>query len=214
MFDRNGTSPADGIALMLDMQELLEQNPVAGLSAIAQSFGIDLAATFGGNAAGQQQQAENGAQRAVDPNVAALVAQNRQLQQRLVARDTQDRRESERQQTLRRQEASESVQKWSEGKEHFARTDVRKAMSALYAQGLATDLDHAYEQACNAIPEVRALLKAEADKKALAEQAKSVADAKRAIPGRAGTRTAVPVKAGRWDADEALEATYDSIAAA
>lgn len=211
VFDRHGITPDEGIGLMLDMQDMLDRDPVTGLSAIAETYGIDLAATFGGTQSGQQQQRV-----ATDPAVKQVLDQNRQLQQRLAERDTAEKRQQESQTQARRQEAVTEVQRWGADKPHFTNPEIRKAMSALYANGLATSLDNAYEQACYANPSIRALIEADAKKAAetanLAEQAKVVGDAKRARSVNLGTRSARPAKAAsRWDDDTALEATFDAV---
>lgn len=209
IFDQHGLDAHEGLSLLLDAQELLDQDPLHGIAAIADKYGIDLAATFG---TGQRQQTQGGA---VDPQVTQrltqLEHQNRTLQQQLTLRDNTARSVAERETLARREEAKTTVATWSEGKTHFAREDVKKLMGTLLGNKSANDLDDAYDQACHAIPEVRTLVTADASRKTLAEQARAASDAKRNRGVNAGARPGKPAKTGSWDDDSALEATFDRI---
>lgn len=206
MFDRNGFAPIDGIKKLFEAQALLEQNPVEGLAAIADQFGIDLAATFGGQA---------GEQGAVDPHAQQILNQNRILTQRLAQLENTQKAQAERDAQARRLEAKSTVEKWSEGKTHFAREDVKKLMGTLMGNGSAKTLDEAYEQATYAIPEIRSLVLADQkkaeDAKKLADDAKAAADAKKAKGMNGGSRPGQPAKGTKWDDDAYLESVLDRV---
>ncbi len=198
MFDRNGFAPIDGLQKLFEAQSLLEQNPVQGIMAIADQFGVDLAATFGGT--GEQ---------AADPQSQQLVHQNRLLTQRLAQLENTQKAQAEREAQARREEAKSTVAKWGEGKTHFARDDVKRLMGTLMSNGSAKTLDEAYEQATYAIPDVRSLILADQkkaeDAKKLAEDAKAAAEAKKAKGMNGGSRPGQPAKGTKWDDDAYLE---------
>lgn len=207
VFDRNGIAPIEGLNKLFEAQELLEQNPIQGVMAIASQFGIDLQATFGGQ--GQDGQAG-------DPQSQALAYQNRVLQQRLAQVENTAKAQADREQQARRVEAQSAVEKWSAGKTHFANSEVKTLMATLMGNGSASTLDDAYDKACHAIPSIREIITAEARKadeaKKLEDAAKAAADAKKARGMNAGNRPGKPAKGGKWDDDASLEATYDRIA--
>jgi hypothetical protein len=206
MFDRNGFAPIDGIKKLFEAQTLLEQNPVHGIAAIADQFGIDLAATFGGK--GEQQGNS-------DPRVGQLEQQNRQLNQRLAQFENTQKANAEREAQARREEAKSTVTKWSEGKTHFAREDVKKLMGTLMGNGQAATLDEAYEKATYAIPDVRSQVLADQkkaeDTKKLADDAKAVAEAKKAKGMNGGSRPGQPAKGTKWDDDAYLEGVLERV---
>lgn len=211
VFDRNGFSAIDGLGKLFEAQELLEQNPLQGIAAIAQQFGVDLAAVYGGQP-GQQPDPN-----AVNPQVQQLTQTVRNLEQKLAQRENTERAQAERDTQARREEAKSQVTKWSEGKTHFANESVRTLMGTLMSNGQAKDLDAAYDQACHAIPEIRQALTAEAEKaaatKKLADDAKAAADAKKARGVNTGsTRPGAKASGGKWDDDDYLEATLSRIA--
>lgn len=216
VFDRHGIAPHEGISLMLDMQDLLDKDPRAGLSAIAQTYGIDLATEFGSQQPGQQTQGRS-------PEVAQLQQTVRQLQQQLAQRDNVTKVREQREAAARRTEAKSAVDKWGEGKEHFASPDVKKLMGTLLGNGTATDLDDAYDKACHAIPEIRQKLneaaqkaaeeqRKTAEKQRLADEAKAAADARKNRGINGGGKAGHKASGGRWDDDEALSATFDRVA--
>lgn len=207
MFDRNGFAPIDGIKKLFEAQAALERDPVTGLVAIADQFGIDLQATFGGQA---------GEQGAVSAETQQLQHQNRMLTQRLAQFENTQKAQAERDAEARRTEAKSTVAKWSEGKTHFAREDVKKLMGTLMGNGSAGNLDDAYEQATYAIPEVRALVLADQkkadDAKKLADDAKAAAEAKKAKGVNGGSRPGQPAKGAKWDDDSYLDSVYERAA--
>lgn len=210
VFDRNGFNAIDGLNRLFEAQERLEQDPLQGLAAIAQSFGIDLAAAFGGQP-GQQMDPN-----AVPPQVQQLTQTVRQLEQKLAQRENTERAQAERDTQARREEAKSQVTKWSEGKTHFANEAVRTLMGTLMSNGQANDLDDAYDKACHAVPEVRQAITAEAEKaavaKKLADDAKAAAEAKKARGVNAGSRPGKPAAGGKWDDDSYLESVLSRVA--
>jgi len=207
MFDRNGFAPIDGIKKLFEAQAMLEREPVQGLVAIADQFGIDLAATFGG---------QGGEMGAGDPATQQILHQNRILTQRLAQFENTQKAQAERETEARRSEAKSTVEKWSEGKTHFAREDVKKLMGTLMGNGAAKTLDEAYEQATYALPEVRALVLADQkkadDAKKLADDAKAAAEAKKAKGMNGGSRPGQSAKGAKWDDDSYLESVLARVA--
>lgn len=207
MFDRNGFAPIEGMKKLFEAQQVLEQNPMQGIAAIADQFGIDLAATFGG----QQTEGQGG-----DPQVANLQQQVRQLEQRLAQNQNTQRARDEREAEVRRSDAKAEVAKWSEGKTHFAREDVKRMMATLMGNGQAKTLDEAYEQATYAIPDVRNLVLADQRKaeeaKRLEEDKKAAAEAKKAKGMNGGNRPGAPAKGTKWDDDSYLEGVLERVA--
>lgn len=171
IFDANGVSAEQGLDLLFSAQRMLDSDPMKGIAAIAQSYGIDLAQAFGAQGNG-------------DPQMRSLQAQVSHLTNQLTQRDNQSRMSQERQNQARASEVQSQVQAWGQDKEHFARDDVRNMMGTLIQSGQATDLDAAYEAACHAIPEVRAAIaeKSKAEQEVKAQKARDAAikDAKKA----------------------------------
>lgn len=216
VFDRNGVSFTDGFHTIMAMQNLLEQDPVKGLAAIAQTFDVDLAKAFGGQAQ-QQHQPDAQPAAAANPELSRLQTKIDKLegilteqQRATIAAQTAE--------TRRLVEASaQEIAKWAEGKAHYE--DLKPAMAKLFETGAADTLDEAYEMAIAKSPDIRTQIEAsrEAEKtaKARAEQEKAVAAAKRAAKTNAGgNRPAKTAPTGKWDSDTNLAATYDEVTAA
>jgi hypothetical protein len=214
-FARHGVDPQAGISRLLDVQDSLDNEPYAAIAAIAEAYGVDLAAF-----AGQHQQQyvdEQGNPVQPDPVISSLQQEVRQLTQRLTERERTELRERERQtQDLQRQ-TDEEVGKWANGKDYFDEPAVKQMMAAAIGNGTAETLDEAYDMACNAIPSIRQKIrdgerKAE-DAKRAEEQRKKAAEAKRANTVNVGSsaRRVASVPSGKWDSDSYLENTYDRV---
>jgi hypothetical protein len=199
MFDSRGMSRADGVATLLQAQAALDNDPVRALAAIADSYGINLAATFGQDNPGS-----------------AEVGQLRQtvfaLQQQLASRESAERYAAEQQEHQLREQTQTEVQTWAEGKDHFQA--VRGAMASLMQTNPSASLDDLYEMACNAIPEVRAKVRAAEDAKRREEQQRHASQAKRVGALNVGTgKRAVRAPAGKsWDDDSYLDSVFDRVA--
>lgn len=195
VFDRHGVDFQKGFEALMHAQTVLDQNPVQGLALIAQTYGLSreqLAQAFG--AAPQEGQQAN-------PEVQSLRQQVAQMQHVL---NDQQRSQLAQQTAAQRQQAEwaeQTIGEWADGKEHF--DTVRKTMASLLSSGDATDLDTAYDMACNAHPEIRQELtkaqKAAEAAKAREEQAKAAAEAKRAAKTNVGKKTGKPAKSGSWE---------------
>lgn len=205
VFDRHGMTPEQGFERLVYAQQVLDQNPLQGLAAIAQSYGIDLAKAFGG----QQAQQPN------DPRFAALQSE---LEQARAILTNQQRDQTAAQMRAERDAeawAAKTVEEWVVGKEHFdlVREDMQKLLSA----GVAENLDEAYETAILRNPELRekveAAKRAEADKKAQEERERAAKEAKRAAKVNTGNKPAIPKPKGKWDNDDWLSSAYDAVTA-
>lgn len=204
VFDRNGVTFEDGFNRLMAAQELLERDPLKGLAAIAQTFGVDLVKAFGGQAQGQRPQ---------NPEVSHLQRKISQLEGMLTS---QQRNQYAQQIAEQRQILSATEQQvaaWSEGKEHFE--TVRQKMAQLINSGLANDLDDAYEQAIMLDKDIRQQVEAkrEAERQAKEREAqeKAVQQAKRAAKTNTGKRSARPNPGKNWDDDAYLSSLYDSV---
>ena len=171
IFDANGVGVEQGLSALLNAQRMLDSDPMQGIAAIAQAYGIDLTQAFGPQGNG-------------NPQMQALQAQVSQLTNQLTQRDNQSRMSQERQNQARMSEVQSQVETWGQDKEHFAREDVRNMMGTLIQSGQASDLDAAYEAACHAIPEIRSAIaekaKAAQEAKAKKERGAAIKDAKKA----------------------------------
>lgn len=203
-FDRHGVSFEQGMASLMAAQDLLDRNPLQGLAAIAQTYGINLPQAFG-----QQQQN-------MPPEIQRLIAENQRLQalathhqrEQLAAQKAEDRQLSE--------WAASEIATWSDGKEHF--DAVREDMKVLLESGRANDLDDAYEKACYANPEIRQTMLAAQKAKEADDQRKAAElaakDAKRKAQTNAGSRGARPAVTGSILDDDAMSARFDAIVGA
>lgn len=203
-FDRHGVTFEQGMTSLMMAQDMLDRNPLQGLAAIAQTYGVNLAQAFGP------------AQQAVHPDIQRLIAENQQLKastthhqrEQLAAQRAEERQLSE--------WASNEIATWSDGKEHFEA--VREDMQVFLKEGRATDLDDAYDKACHANPEIRQ--KVTAAQRAKEAQAQREAaelaakDAKRKAQTNTGNRPARPAPSGSILDDDAMSSRFDAIVGA
>jgi hypothetical protein len=163
-----GLDEFSGIQTLLAAQDVLERNPVEGLTHIARSYGVDLRAL-----AGQAIQQPSGLEGQRAPTVAPelqtvlqpLVQQVQTLQQQL----QQSQQQSEQQKVT---EAQAEVQAFASDPNHLYFDNVREQVAALLSAGQAQTLAAAYEQAIWASPEIRPLLLADQAKAQQAEAQK------------------------------------------
>jgi hypothetical protein len=215
-FSRHGVDPQAGIARLLDVQARLDHDAYDGIAAIADIYGVDLAAF-----AGQQQQYQDPQGNPVqpDPYVQSLEQRLNQLTQRLTEREKSENREREQQTHQLQRQTDEEVGKWANGKDHFDEPAVKQMMAAAIGNGTAETLDEAYDMACNAIPSIRQKIreverKTEEAKRA-EDQRKKAAEAKRANTVNVGSsaRRVASVPSGKWDSEAYLENLYDRTSA-
>ena len=206
LFDASGVSVTDGLPMLFEAQRLLDKDPMQGIAAIAQNYGIDLPRAFG-------PQAEGG-----NPEVAGLQSQVAQLQNQLQQHENRQKMANSREDTARMSEAQQILQEFGKDKPHFEREDVRNMMGTLISNGQAVDLASAYDAACHAIPEVREELakQAEAEREAEAKKQREAAvkDAKRVAKSYLGSKTTGVSSKGTSPNDDAyLGAVFDQAVA-
>jgi hypothetical protein len=212
-FSRHGVDPQTGISRLLDVQARLDHDAYDGIAAIAEIYGVDLAAF-----AGQQQYVdEQGNPAQADPIISEMRQELRQLKQQLTERERKEAQEAERQTQELQRQTDEEVGKWANGKDYYDEPAVKQMMAAAIGNGTAETLDEAYDMACNAIPSIRQKIregerKAEEAKRA-EEQRKKASEAKRAQTVNVGSsaRRVASVPSGKWDSDTYLENVFDRV---
>ncbi len=144
-----------------------------------------------------------------------------EVQQRLAAIESRYEQEAQQRAIQQQNQITADIQAFGNETDKASGTlahpyfnDVRKHMAALMAGGLAETLKDAYEQACGAVPTIRAELQREAERKAADQRKQAVEKAKRAggsitgSPGVARSEAHVSQSARNdllknWDALEA-----------
>lgn len=204
LFDRQGVDFKSGLERLLHAQSVLDQNPLQGIAAIAQTYGVDLAQAFGGQP-----------QQAVNPEFARLQQELNQAKAVLTNQQREDMARKAREERELSTWAAQQVEAWRGDKEYL--DEVQPIMQKLLEAGVATDLDDAYQTAIYRHPEVRAKIEAakqaEIEAKSRAEQEKALKEAKRAARINTGDRPAMPKPQGKWDDDSYLAQVYDAVAA-
>ncbi len=216
VFDRNGMDFVEGFHVLMQAQNLLESDPLKGIAAIAQTFGVDLAKAFGGQAPqdGQPQPAPTPEIQRLEREVSQLRGILTEQQRATIATQTAEARRMV-------EASSQEIGTWSQDKPFHE--DLAPTMAELFKQGVANTLDEAREMALIRHPDIRQKVEASrkeaeaattlaAQKKAREEQEKAVAAAKRAAKTNGGNRAAAAAPTGRWDDDKNLGAIFDSVA--
>lgn len=159
---------------------------------LAQTYGVDLNGLT-------DEQAQ------IDPNLAAL-------QQQVAALQGQLQQGVQQQEQAAQQEIQSELQVFQSDPKNIYFNDVRQHMAALLRQGVAKDLNDAYEQACYANPAVRNALAEQQriadEKKRISEAQQKAANAKRAafdVNGKGAVETGKTKKSLR----DSLEEAYD-----
>jgi hypothetical protein len=190
-FQRNGLEPADGIARMLSVETMLEQDPVGAIHQIAKAYGVDLS---GSQSATQEPGQESGEVRALKTKISQLERMVGETASKVTARE---RSEQEREQT----ELASTIEKFSKDKPHFEA--VRTVMAGLMTSGAAETLEDAYDMAIHANKSIRASIEAEsrkeAETKAAEEAKKKATDAKKLGSLNVKSSSASPAKRGSWE---------------
>lgn len=163
VFQNNGLQPHDGIARMLAVNEMLEQNPRAAIAQIAKAYGVDLSG--------------EGTQEATPENarIAELEARLAKTESHLTA---QQRQKVEADNAVLAREIAD----FAKDKPHFE--TVRRTMAGLLHADSALSLQDAYDKAIYADPTIRQSLQVDAQKatedKRKADEAERVKKAKAA----------------------------------
>lgn len=174
VFKANNLEPAQGVARLLEVQSMLDKDPVAGVREIAKAYSVDLA-----EFAFEDLQ-ENA------PEITSLQNEISELKQRLEARDRADQEQAQQQYQSQVNQMNELVAQFSADKPHFDRLSpvidinikaIREREPGLQAREV---LEKAYNAALYQDDELREEMQkkhiAEAEKAAL-EKARKAAEA-------------------------------------
>lgn len=196
-FESKGINAAEGVRRLLQAQELLDTDPIAGIEAIAASYGVNLATLANGSN-----------------------EQITQMQRELAALRTEQRLREQRQQAHTIQTLEDRIAKWAENKEHYSdlEQDILATIPAIDRTGKTEEqiLDEAYDKAVWANAKTRETLLAKQREAQEAEKAKMqrVRDAKKNRGLNAGA-TGLPFelneKFDRRNIDH-MSRLYDSLA--
>lgn len=190
-FRRNGLQPHDGIARMMAVHNMLEQDAPTAIKQIAEAYGVDLS-----NGAADTQGNEGPEVRSLKAEIQNLKRQVGETVSKVTARERSD---FEREQA----ELASTIEKFSKdpARPHFEA--VRKVMAGLMTSGAAETMEDAYDMAVHANKSIRETLDADkrkADQEKQAEEAKKKADAaKKAASLNVRSSNASPAKKGSWE---------------
>ncbi len=163
VFQKNGLQPHEGIARMLAVNEMLENNAPAAIREIARVYGVNLQGETATDA-----NPEN-------PRIAELEAQLSKISSHLTAQQRQ-------QLNAENDALAREIADFAKDKPHFE--SVRKVMAGLMSSGAVETMKEAYERAVYADPTIRQSLLAEeqakAETKRKADEAERVKAAKKA----------------------------------
>jgi hypothetical protein len=172
VFQRNNMDFQSGVKALLNAQIALEQNPVAAIQHLASAYGVDLPKLFGG----QDGQASG------QPQIAALEAQVRNLQQQLQETSQRVMTQAQRDSQAQLQTLESVVADFTKDKPDFDQieADVMAMIPVIRQQKPDASprdlLSEAYERATWVNPEARAR-RLEAERKAA--EAKAAEEAKK-----------------------------------
>jgi hypothetical protein len=183
VFQKNGLQPHDGIARMMAVNEMLEQNPRAAIAEIAKAYGVNLQGQT------DEQNATPESQR-----IAELEARLARQESHLTAQERQ--REAAESNTLAREIAD-----FAKDKPHFE--TVRKVMAGLMSSGAAETMQDAYDRAVYADPTIRQSLLAEEQGKA--EEARKAAEAERVKAAKKAAGVNVKSSPGQTNSVRSLD---------
>lgn len=180
---KNGIDETEGIKRLLAAQDFLDRDPLSAIAWLAQAYGVDL----------QNMNATQPARPQADPMLTQLSQKVSALQSNIEQRETRE---------LQSQiEAFKSAQ----GHDHFE--DVKETMGKLLINGLAGDMEEAYQMAVWQTPSIREKLMAAqtANQQSAADKAKQQAErAKKAAISLSGSPAhgASPVPKQDYDSVE------------
>lgn len=163
VFQKSGLQPHDGIARMMAVNEMLEQNAPAAIREIAKAYGVNLSGDAEQNATPESQR------------IAELEARLAKTESHLTAQQRQ-------QVNAENATLAREIADFAKDKPHFE--SVRKVMAGLMSSGAAETMQDAYDKAIHADPTIRQSLQVEAqaaaEAKRKADEAERVAKAKKA----------------------------------
>lgn len=210
MLKIRGLDEAQAIQSLFAAQDLLERNPLEGLSYLARSYSVNLAqlAQMSGQGQGAQQQALPPA------HLQPILQQVQTLQQQLDARTQAD-------EAARLGEATSQIEAFRSDPANPYFDNVKSRMQALIASGQASTLAEAYETACWVDPEIRPLLiqqnqaqaQAKAQGQAERERAARAKQAAGSVTGAPGGATKLTPAGSTGSIRDDLRAAWDSHAA-
>lgn len=209
-FDRHGLTPMQGFEKLLDVQDMLDNNPEGAIIAIAQGVGVDLYAMLGVQRQGQAP---------VNAQHRDLLIENRNLNNAAQRNEAAAKMQAERDGTVAQTEQKAHVSSWMSEQEHGTNEIVQLAMARYITNGKAQGTgDDLLKSAYDLVVEDMGLTYGtkKTDEQTKQDTAKSIATAKRNVRsnnvGKGGKKEAAkPAVAKKWDDDDALGAIYDKV---
>lgn len=144
------------VQALVTADQMLRTNPQQALAMIAQQYGIPLNQAAPNTAQQQGYTPQN-----LPPEIQGLVQEVSTLKQTLTAQQQQA-------ENARRQEVANTIEAFASDPAHVYFDNVKDQMAVFIQSGQAADLKSAYDMACWANPEVRAVLQQENQRKAQA----------------------------------------------
>jgi hypothetical protein len=167
VFQKNGLQPHDGIARMMAVNEMLENDAPTAIREIAKAYGVNLQGEAAPDATPESQR------------IADLEARLAKTESHLTA---QQRQQLDAENKALAREIADFANDPKNPRPHFE--SVRKVMAGLMQSGAAETMQEAYERAIYADPTIRQSLQVDAQKaaedKRKADEAKRVSEAKKA----------------------------------
>ncbi len=216
-FDRHGVTLEQGMESLMKAQAILDQDPLKGIAAIAQTYGIDLPKVFGP------------AYQNMDPALRQLVENNQRLQAQVLNSQRDQQAQQAAEVRAAEEHSNQQIEEWLAKEDRPYYEQVHGAMVALIQTGQADSLDSAYDMACYANPTIRAELaaaeraaeQARADEAARlkaqqdsAAKARAAKDAKRKAATNGGNRANVAsVTTGDFLDEDAMSQRLEAILA-
>lgn len=203
-FQLAGMDEVQAIQVLFAAQDLLERDPLQGLSYLARSYGVDL------RQLSQGVQAQAGTP-LPDATLQPLFEQVRTLSQRFDA----SQQAAEQQQLAR---TASDIEAFRSDPKHLYFDNVRPQMIGLLKAGQAQSLEQAYEMACWASPEVRPLLQqqeiarqAAQQEAAERERAAKAARAGGSVTGAPGSAVQPAPTGSKGSVRDDLQAAYEQL---
>ena len=147
----SGVEESVYIARLAQADKMLTENPYQAIQEVARMYGIDLAQVNGQQFSGGPPQG----QPYQDP-------QYQTLAQEVQALRAERQQEITQRQALEQQSAQAQIEAFANDPANLYFDNVKPEIAALLQSGAAKDLPQAYEMACHARPDIRALLQATA----------------------------------------------------
>lgn len=201
-FDRHGVTLEQGMESLMNAQAMLDQDPLRGIATIAQTYGIDLPKLFGP------------AYQEMDPALKQLVEHNRALQAQILNSQRDQRARQTADQRAAMERGFQQIDDWLTVEDRPYFDTVQDTMAVLLDQGMASNLDEAYDMACHANPATRQELAGLRAQQENASRVRAARNAKRKAATNNGSRRAV-VSATNSDVldDDAMAQRLEAILA-